>query len=363
MVFFNSKYPDINIKMLLGHIGCWLLFIIYELNVLYNINGQVEPVYIYIIYYAINISFFYAHISLLSFVFYRPKRTYLLGVAGYVSLIALYFCVKSLADFLLDAYQPPIQNPLIYVRGFIARNLTRVFFFTMMATFYWFAGYVSFAEKRKATAERMRLLAEKDKADVSVMLEKSRNAYLQQQINPHMLFNTLNFVYNSVQKHSEDAAQCVWLLAEIMRFSMEETGPDGKIEIAREAEQMENLLAINRYRYHERLAVTFAIAEQFDGLRIIPLILLTLTENVFKHGDLTDENKPAVLRLTTEAGGRVQFFSRNLKKSKNDSQRRPSLGLQNVRIRLDKAYPGNYQLLIEEAGDYFEITLTLNLCA
>ncbi|MET3982028.1 two-component system LytT family sensor kinase [Mucilaginibacter sp. UYP25] len=341
---------------------CWLFFILYELTVVYFTMGKLERPYIYLVYYAVNIGFFYAQVKLLNKTFTSTSLNYLAGFLLYVAIFIVYLSAKFLADLVFGHQDFKISNPYIYVQNFFLRNIARSLYFTIIAVFYWSAVHVSYFRKGKISAERQQLKVEKEKAQLAVQLERSRNAYLQQQINPHMLFNALNFVFNTVQKHSDDAAHCIWLLSEIIRFSLEETGPDGKIVLEKETEQIENLVAINRYRFKDPLHFTLTTSGDFSTMRIIPLILLTLTENIFKHGDLTDARQPALLAMKSETTGKFTFFSSNLKKSKNEHARRQQLGLQNIRIRLNSEYPDNYQLIIAEAGDLYELTLSLNLC-
>ncbi|WP_156131522.1 sensor histidine kinase [Pedobacter kyungheensis] len=349
-------------KTFLIHIICWAFFITYELTMVYIAYGKLEKLYVYLFFYSINISFFYVFAALLSYTFKVRKHRYLKGMAGYLLLLGLYLIIKSGADYLLSSSpaRPPITT--IYVENFFQRNIMRVLLFTILGLFYWSAGHIAFFKRQTLEAEKRELIIEKEKAELETQLTKSRNAYLQQQINPHMLFNALNFVYNSTQKYSNDAAQCIWLLSEVMRFSLEEADPDGKIKLDREVEQIDNLVAINRYRFKDPLHLNLQRDGDFKSNKIIPLILLTLTENVFKHGDLTQADSTAVLKLTVDENGLLTFYSRNLKKSKNEHPRiRKAVGLQNIRLRLDAFYRSGYQLKIDDPGDFYELTLTLQL--
>ena len=348
-------------KVVLNHVICWVLFITYELTIVFLAVGKLENPEIYIVYYLINISYFYLYIELINITFNGRKIKYVQGLLRYLGLLIIYLLVKSMADYLLDDHHPQINNAAVFIQGFFPRNITRAAYFTLFGTFYWSASHISFFRKQTTAAEKQQLVVQKEKAELETLLTKSRNAYLQQQINPHMLFNALNFVYGSAQKYSEEAANCIWLLAEIMRFSLEETGPDGKIVLERETEQIKNLLAINRYRYNEPLHIHVEMEGDFSRLTIIPLILLTLTENIFKHGNLVTETQPATLRIQADENGRLVFYSRNLKKSKSEYRRSKQIGLQNVRIRLDSIYPGKYSLDIVEPGEFYELTLALNL--
>lgn len=324
--------------------------------------GEIERPYVYMVYYPVNIGFFYLYVTLLDKAVIGWKINFVILIIGYSALFITYLLLKYVADYLLEDLPKHPEKSFLYIHAFSTRNIARGLNFTIIGTFYWSASHISYFHKKFQQAENQKLVIEKTNAELETQLIKSQNAYLQQQINPHMLFNALNFVYNSTQKYSEDAAHCIWLLSEIMRFSLEEAGTDGKIKLSREVEQIENLVAINRYRFKEPLHISLELGNDLRDYKIIPLILLTLTENMFKHGNLTQANSPAVLKLTTDETGKLTFHSRNLKKAKNGQARqRKALGLQNIRLRLDTFYKNNYTLQINEAGEFHELTLTLKL--
>ena len=231
----------------------------------------------------------------------------------------------------------------------------------LLATFYWAASHISYFRKQAHESEKRRLLAQNEKLEAEAKLAESRNAYLTQQLNPHLLFNSLNFIYNSVYQQSPEASRCILLLSDILRFSLEDTGADGKVLLEDEIEQVKNLIAINRYRFNGVLSLEtkFDLAAGPD--RIIPLILLTLTENLFKHGNLKNPEQPAFLQIETSETRKLRYYSRNLKKSKSGHVRNRGIGLQNTRKRLDFAYPGKYELNVSEDGECYELWLNLQL--
>lgn len=357
----KSVSQRLQIKILTIHIICWIIFIIYELSIVYAVLGKLERPYVYLIHYPINISYFYSCLLILNLIFGTSKLKIFKGVVYFLLLVIIYLLIKCLADYFLDDHRPFEQSPVVYLRGIYQGNLTRGLYFTFLAIFYWSAGHISYFKKQAAAAEMSQLKTEKENAELETALAKTENAYRQQQLNPHMLFNTLNFIYTNVQRHSNDAARCVWLLSEIMRFSLEATEADGKVILESEAAQLENLLEINHYRFPYPIFIDVDMDGNFQLFRIIPLILLTLTENVFKHGNLTEAQHPATIKLYVDDQGSLTFVTRNLKKPKSEYQRNQQIGLQNVRIRLDAEYKGNYKLEISEPADQFELTLTLNL--
>jgi len=327
----------------------------------YSVLGRLESPHVYLVYYPINIGYFYGCLYIHRLTFRFTKVRLIKGALIFIVLLTAYLAIKGLADFMLDEHQINERQSMVYIKGFFQRNLFRALYFTVLATFYWAAEHVSLSREEVSRAEKVKLMTEKENAELEMALAKAENAYRQQQLNPHMLFNTLNFIYTNVQRHSDDAARCVWLLSEIMRFSLEASGIDGKVVLENEASQIENLLEINHYRFPYPIFIDVDMEGNFQLFRIIPLILLTLTENVFKHGNLTEAQHPATIKLYVDDQGCLTFVTRNLKKPKSEHQRNQQIGLQNVRIRLDAEYKGNYKLEIGEPADQFELTLTLNL--
>lgn len=362
MNLFKFPFKNLFFNIFASHVICWSAFIAYELSIVYFTLGTIESPYVYLIFYPINICFFYLYVTLLNHTIIGWKINFFKLISGYFALAILYLLFKYAADYLLGDLPKFTGKSIVYIEAFSPRNIIRGLNFTILGTFYWSASHISFFRRQFQQTENEKLAIEKAHAELETQLTRSHNAFLQQQINPHMLFNALNFVYNSAQKHSDEAANCIWLLSEIMRFSLEEAGPDGKIKLDREVEQIENLIAINRYRFKEPLYLKLEMHGDFSRYKIIPLILLTLTENLFKHGNLTEVTSPAVLKLTTDEAGQLTFYSRNLKKSKNGHPRqRKALGLQNIRLRMDSFYKDNYKLEINEPDEFYELTLTLKL--
>jgi LytS/YehU family sensor histidine kinase len=231
----------------------------------------------------------------------------------------------------------------------------------MLAMFYWLAGHVAAYRQRAADAERLKMISLRDKAELEARLAEARNAYLQQQMSPHLLFNALNFIYTSVYKRSPEASRCVLLLSDIMRFSLEERAPDGKVMLNEEIRQLRRLEEINRFRYDHELYFELVTEEDFAQLRIIPLILFTLAENVFKHGDLGNREHPAHIFIGVDESGLLRFSSRNAIRERTAHAKLSQTGLQNIRVRLDFAYPSAYELNTNESAGVFELYLTLQL--
>jgi two-component system LytT family sensor kinase len=342
------------------HLLCWGSYVGFELFALKYFYGKLEPAYVYIYAYGTNIAWFYGLLWNLKTPLVRKSFRIIRYFLRWAALILIFLILKYIAAFLF-ADHATLNRQLLKPLAFLVTNLYRGSVFAFLALFYYLAGHLADYRRIALEAENAHLASLAEKAELEARLVTSHNAYLQQQLNPHLLFNALNFVYSQVFKHSSRGAKAIELLSDILRYALAEADEDGQKGISLEIQQVNNLIAINRYRYDTPLALHVDIHDDFKPHRIIPLILLTLTENIFKHGNLRDPAYPGLLTIRYAEPGVLSYHSRNLKKAKPDQQRLSRIGLKNIRLRLDYAYPGRYQLAINETADYFELTLELSL--
>jgi two-component system LytT family sensor kinase len=360
----NISYPirerSWNRKIFL-HITGWTFFICYELGFLYYINQKLGPSLNYLIYYSLNIALFYSQVALLKNTFDHSRPAYWNGLYLFFVQLVLFTGCKLLADCLLaPAGFAPVAR-IQYALKFLTTDVIRGIYFCILALFYYNGANVANFRRKAAEAEKQELLMRNEKAELGIRLAETRNAYLQQQLNPHLLFNALNFIYNSVHQYSPSASRCVLLLSDIMRYSLESTAEDGKTGLNSEIEQVQNLIEINHYRYDQQLCLKTDFRGDFAPYRIIPLVLLTLTENLFKHGNLTNNRCPALLKLDLTPEGELLYYCSNLKRRKTEHHRISEIGLKNTRLRLDHVYGDAYYMEITETDTHFELNLKITL--
>lgn len=353
---FDQKPERLNaFKTSLNHILWWIFYMFYEVSSMYN-SGAAPNLFKYLCYFFINISLFYTQTTILNQTRSLVRARYLKLSAIVILELVAYVGIKMSADYFFINTK---DWTFTVMKQLAVLDFYRCVFFAALATLYWTASNISGFERKAKEAEIKQLTAARDNLVLEASLARSQNALLRQQINPHLLFNSLNFIHSIVYKVSGEAAENVILLADIMRFSMEETEPDGKIILEKEVEQLYNLIKINQVRFEQMSAVEFLVTGETTRHKIIPLVLMTLTENVFKHGDLIEY--PATIKLLVEESGNLTFYTRNKIKTKAPYPRIKSTGLENIRIRLDYAYGNNYRLTIQEKDDLFESELNIQL--
>jgi LytS/YehU family sensor histidine kinase len=180
------------------------------------------------------------------------------------------------------------------------------------------------------------------------------------QINPHFLFNSLSFIYSKTVPLSEEVSNAVLLLSDIMRYALgKEEDPEGKVALIKEITHMKNVIEINQMRFNNKLSIQYAEQLQNHSARITPLVLITLVENAFKHGDLLDPANPLVIRTESD-DQQIRFYIRNKKKS-GPKELSTNIGLNNVKQRLQLMYGDKYSLGITDTEHFYTTELTINL--
>jgi sensor histidine kinase YesM len=333
------------LKLVLTHCLLWLGFAIYEVWTIAAVNTLQLSLPLILLSYLLHVSLFYAN-SDWALPRLAGRRHYWAYGLVVVAMTSLYAFVR--AELNIGPLGPAL--PYTLKQQWLA-SLYRGLFFLFVSTGYWFARRAVLLERHKREQEHQLRVAEKN-------LFEANLAFLKSQINPHFLFNSLNFLYAQVYPHSEPAAKGILLLADTMRYALHEN-IDGKVPLTQEVQHLHNHIAMNQLRYNNQLQVQFAQTGSDQFVLILPLVLITFVENCFKHGELADPAHPLRIRLAVEAG-QLAFETHNRKRH-GPKENRVGIGLANTRARLALAYPERHTLTITDAPDFYTCHLTLDL--
>lgn len=182
--------------------------------------------------------------------------------------------------------------------------------------------------------------------------------YLKTQINPHFLFNTLNNIYSLARKKADETPEVVLKLSKLLRFVLYET-ESRSIPISREIEFLQDYIDLQKIRFDKRLNVKFSTSVDEPQTQILPLILIPLVENAFKHGasQSTDSSfvqvdlklKDSYLKLKVDNS----VESANLEKD-------TGIGLKNLKRQLELSY-AEFELKNEAENGVYKAELNVNL--
>jgi len=214
--------------------------------------------------------------------------------------------------------------------------------FIIAGTVIWFADDWLRSEKQQVRLQKEKVAAER--------------AFLQSQVSPHFLFNSLNNIYSMVYHGSSDSLDAIQKLSGMMRYVLSES-QSVWIDLPRELNYLDDYIELQRYRIRDA-AIRYTITGDASGKVIAPLILISFVENAFKHGVVTDKDHPVVVRIEINEDRLLFFTSNKINTASKDNT--SGIGLRNVASRLSLQYPGLHTLEINEQDGIFEARLSIN---
>lgn len=313
------------------HILIWTLFIFYETVLIGWLFGEFGSFGNYAVHYTYNIIIFYVNgIFVMPWVMKKSHEVVWRLPLMVVVQILLFATVVYCLDYLLIHYTGIIDFNLDIT--FYGRICYRAIFFIGLSCGYYFLATYLKEKDLNQELEKQQLINLIKQKEMENELNITVNAYLKAQINPHFLFNTLNFIYNNTRKTAPQAADAIMTLSDMMRYAIKSEQTGSAIYLKDEIEQMENLIHLHQLRQSHTLYVELQHDEIHTDLKFIPLVLVTLLENVFKHGNLSKKSKPALIQIHIR-NGKLYIHTENLvNEHKNNSGE--GIGLANVRKRL-----------------------------
>src|SRR3546814_7514419 len=130
----------------------------------------------------------------------------------------------------------------------------------------------------------------------------SQLAMLRYQLNPHVLFNTLNSISTLVLlKQAEPANAMLSRLSAFLRYTLANE-PTAQVTLAQEIETLKLYLDIEKMRFEERLRPHFAIDPAVSRARLPSLLLQPLVENAIKYA-VTPQEDGADITISAHLAG------------------------------------------------------------
>lgn len=182
-------------------------------------------------------------------------------------------------------------------------------------------------------------------------------ALLKSQVQPHFLFNTLNNLYYLAYTHSEKTPQVIAKLSDIMRYFVDEA-PKERVDLQTEINFLRNYIDLETMRMVHPMQIEFRENVPDEGVKIPPMLLIPMVENIFKHGvDKMQTANEASLELSV-AQDQLSFAVTNRVHQPKAIQNKNG-GLYNLRQRLKLLYDTDFKLDMHLKSDFFTVTLSI----
>lgn len=203
---------------------------------------------------------------------------------------------------------------------------------------------------------------EREMDQLKSLAQESEIKFLKSQVNPHFLFNNLNNLYARALKNSPKTPGIILELSSVLRFMVYDSKKNN-IPLSREMEHLKHYTSLYILQMENRGDVRFETELESAQFVISPLLLVIFVENAFKHSTSTQSADICILiKVRVTRKGWLTFvcensYSREYQAICTDS----GIGLENVRKRLQLAYPNQHKLNIINDGQTFKVDLQMQL--
>jgi two-component system sensor histidine kinase YesM len=211
----------------------------------------------------------------------------------------------------------------------------------------------------------------KAKQEARYQMLEFRYSALQEQINPHFMFNVLESI-NGIAKLNGDkqVSDLVCKLAKLLRGNISRT--EKYITLKEELESVANYLSLYKEMYLDKLVINYKVDGRLNDYQVPTFILQPIIENAIVHGVepkmdtgvitiaafLRGDN--LVLTVTDDGMGIPEDKLNRLQSGDEPAGSRKRVGLANVRERIKLLYGPNYSLEIaSEYGKFTSVEIVL----
>ena len=182
---------------------------------------------------------------------------------------------------------------------------------------------------------------------------------LQNQINPHFLFNMLNNILVLIRENPEEAVVIMHKMSEMLKYQFIDSTKK-EVTLNDDIHFLTDFLNLEKIR-RDRFEFGISVEDHAENLSIPPLLFIPFVENAVKHS--ADAVNLSYIKLHFKLTGNMLHFtchnSKPLKPRKKNVY--SGLGLANIRRRLDLLYETHYSLNRCEDETTYTVQLAIKI--
>lgn len=130
--------------------------------------------------------------------------------------------------------------------------------------------------------------------------ENIENQYeaLKSQLNPHMLFNSLNTLSALIRESPDKAQQYLQELSRVLRYTLQDNSTH-TVLLSEEMDFVNSYIYLLKMRYEDNLEFDIEISAEAMHRKVPPMSVQMLVENAVKHNEISNR-KPLRISIFTE---------------------------------------------------------------
>ncbi|KAF2508792.1 sensor histidine kinase [Flavobacterium foetidum] len=187
---------------------------------------------------------------------------------------------------------------------------------------------------------------------------KIKLKYLENQIQPHFFFNTLNNLYALSLESSKKVPDVIIKLSHLMEYVLYDIKGTKFVPLIKEIDYIQNYIEIEKLRF-ENVEVAINLESAIEDVVVPPLIFISLVENAFKHGGLNNNSLKIKINCKVVDNKTLDFeILNNFVFSQNHNPKK-GIGLVNTKKRLKLIYKNNFSLKHQTKFNFYIIRLQI----
>ena len=175
---------------------------------------------------------------------------------------------------------------------------------------------------------------------------------MQNQVNPHFLFNSLNILGSLIDVDKEKAKKFTRELSlfyrELLHFKDKEL-----VSVQEEINFVKKYIYLQKIRFGDNFDVEILLRENLKG-EVVPMSLQMMIENAVKH-NIISKDRP--LKIIIGKFENDEIFVENNLQPKENVDGSNKIGLKNLQKRYK--YLTDNEMKIESSQQYFRVTIPL----
>jgi two-component system LytT family sensor kinase len=188
---------------------------------------------------------------------------------------------------------------------------------------------------------------------------KIKLKYLKNQIQPHFFFNTLNNLYALSLESSDKVPDVIIKLSKLMEYVLYDIEGTKFVPLINEIDYIQNYIEIEKLRF-ENVEVAINLESNIDTIKTPPLLFISLIENAFKHGGISNDNLKIKINFRV-INSNLEFEIINNFVISQPVKTKKGIGLSNTKKRLKLIYKNNFSINQKIKFNFYIITIQIPL--
>lgn len=278
------------------------------------------------------------------FQFYQPRATFSFNPLFILVTLTLMY---GLAFYTLSNYNPWISRDQLY-------NIGWPFHLVGMLCVYWILFYEWWFLKNEIRNDYnlQRLL------NLQEDLKNSEIKNIQQNIQPHFLYNSLNSINSLMLIDQDEAQKMVVKLSDFLRYSVLKN-QEMFDRIEDELQQLERYFSIEKIRFPSRLFYQLECSEELLPRKMPSMILQPLVDNAIKYGLYGQIDRCDIHIRFTEVNETLYIEVSNNFDGSSEQKAGTGYGLKSLHQKLFWLYGDDNLLKTTRDGNLFKATIRL----